>query len=136
MTRVSNVYVPAEQIVLPDVSLAAIVRDEMMNPAGGVEDFIRSTVPYVREAIVVDTGSLDGTREKLEELQAEFLQLKVYDHDFRGFADIQDGSPASTFIGKLISYPIEWTIDGYSGIKAYFSNVKERAKEKKKGGRK
>ena len=33
-------------IVLPDTSLCAIVRDEKMNPAGGVVDFVDSTMPF------------------------------------------------------------------------------------------
>lgn len=72
--------------ILKDVSLAAIVRDEIMNPAGGVERWLRSTLPYVEEAVVVDTGSIDGTREKLEELQGEFDNLRAYDIKWEGFA--------------------------------------------------
>ena len=49
--------------VLPNTSLCAIVRDEMMNPAGGIADFVDSTVPFVEQAVIVDTGSLDGTRQ-------------------------------------------------------------------------
>lgn len=73
------------RIVLPDVSLAAIVRDELMNPAGGIVDFVDSTVPFVEEAAIVDTGSKDGTREALEELQARYPQLRVFDKKFEGY---------------------------------------------------
>lgn len=54
-------------LVLPNTSLCSIVRDELMNPAGGIKDFMECIVPYVERAVIVDTGSLDGTREVLEE---------------------------------------------------------------------
>ncbi len=80
------------KIVLPDVSLAAIVRDEMMNPAGGIIDFVECTVPHVEEAVIVDTGSVDGTREVLEKLQARYPHLKVFDHPFQDYADARNHS--------------------------------------------
>ncbi len=73
-------------IILPDVSLCAIVRDEMMNPAWGIVDYVESTLPYVEEGLIVDTGSVDGTREALEELEAKYPNLTVLDTKFRGFA--------------------------------------------------
>lgn len=82
------------RIVLPDVSLAAIVRDEMMNPAGGIVDFVHSTVPFVEEAVIVDAGSKDGTRQKLEELQAEYPQLRVFDRQFDDYASSRNHSLA------------------------------------------
>ena len=81
-----------KQIVLPDVSLCSIVRDEKMNPAGGIERFVESHVPFVEEAVIVDTGSLDGTREILEELQGKYSNLKIYDTKFNGFADARNYS--------------------------------------------
>lgn len=73
-------------VVLDNVSLCSIVRDEIMNPAGGIERFVDSTVPYVEQAIIADTGSVDGTREKLEELQGKYSNLKVVDIPFEGYA--------------------------------------------------
>ncbi len=72
-------------IVLPDTSLCAIVRDEVMNPAGGILRFLRSVVPHVEEAIIVDTGSEDGTLDLLEEAEAEFCSLKVSRELFKGY---------------------------------------------------
>ncbi|VVB82866.1 Glycosyl transferase family 2 [uncultured archaeon] len=74
-------------IILPDTSLCAIVRDEKMNPAGGIERFVDSHVPYVEQAVIADTGSVDGTREILEEMQAKYSNLKVVDIPFTGYAD-------------------------------------------------
>lgn len=79
-------------IILSDVSLCAIVRDEKMNPAGGIERFVSSHVPFVEKAVIVDTGSLDGTREILEDLEGKYKNLKIYDHKFRGFADARNFS--------------------------------------------
>lgn len=71
---------------LEDTTLATIVRDEFMNPAGGVELWLRCTLPHVPQAVVVDTGSVDGTRDVLADLSKEFPHLRVYDHKFDGFA--------------------------------------------------
>ncbi len=64
--------------LLRDVSLVAIVRDEMMNPAGGIVDFVDSTVLYVEEAVIVDTGSKDGTWETLQELGKRHDNLRIF----------------------------------------------------------
>jgi glycosyltransferase involved in cell wall biosynthesis len=79
-------------IILPNVTLAAIVRDEKMNPAGGIEDFIHCHIPFVGAGVFVDTGSLDGTREVLEEMKGVYPNLQVHDHEFRGFADARNYS--------------------------------------------
>src|SRR3989338_10813740 len=81
-----------ERIILPNTALCAIVRDELMNPAGGIENFVRLNVPFVEEAIIVDTGSIDGTREALEELQVQYPNLRVVDHKFDGFANSRNVS--------------------------------------------
>ena len=81
-----------QKIILPDTSLCAIVRDEIMNPAGGIVDFVDSTAPYLEQAVIVDTGSLDGTREKLEELKSEHPNLAVYDRAFDNYASSRNFS--------------------------------------------
>ena len=73
-------------VILKDVSLCAIVRDEMMNSAGGIEDFVRSTLPFVTGAVIVDTGSKDGTWEKLQELKGDYPCLEIFQRRFRDFA--------------------------------------------------
>jgi len=79
-------------VILSDTSLCAIVRDEKMNPAGGIEKFVESHVPYVEQAVIADTGSVDGTREILEEMQAKYFNLKVVDIPFNGYADARNQS--------------------------------------------
>jgi len=71
---------------LPDTSLCAIVRDEMINPAGGIQRFVESTVPFVEEAIIADTGSVDGTRQVLEAMRDIYKNLRVIDIPFEGYA--------------------------------------------------
>jgi len=77
---------------LEDTCLCAIVRDEKINPAGGILDFVESTVPHVDRAVIVDTGSVDGTREILEECEGRYSNLKIYDKKFRGFSDARNYS--------------------------------------------
>ena len=78
--------------ILKDTCLAAIVRDEEMNPAGGIVDFIDCNVPYLERAVIVDTGSVDRTREILEEAQTKHDNLEVYDKTFKGFANARNYS--------------------------------------------
>ncbi len=80
------------KIILPNTSLCSIVRDEKNNPAGGIKRFIEAHVPFVEEAVIVDTGSLDGTREILEEMQSVYPNLRVYDHKFDGFGNARNHS--------------------------------------------
>lgn len=77
---------------MPDTSLCAIVRDEAMNPAGGVLRFLRSVMPHVVEGIVVDTGSTDGTRDLLERAKKDFPNLRVFDYEFNGYAESRNFS--------------------------------------------
>lgn len=79
-------------VKLTDTTLCAIVRDEIMNPAGGIRDFVDSTVPFVEEAVIVDTGSVDGTKEVLRELEAKYPNLRVFDSEFRGYPEARNTS--------------------------------------------
>ncbi len=72
--------------ILPDTTLCAIVRDEKMNPAGGIERFVESHVPFVEQVVIADTGSVDGTREILEELQSRYSNRRVIDIPFNGYS--------------------------------------------------
>jgi len=66
--------------------LCAIVRDEIINPAGGIVDFVDSTMPYMEAGVIVDTGSIDGTCDALEELVSKYPNLQIFDRKFDGFA--------------------------------------------------
>jgi len=79
-------------IKLKDTCLCAIVRDEKINPAGGILDYIKSVVPHVDAAVIIDTGSTDGTREILEECAGRYKNLQIHDRGFRGFADARNYS--------------------------------------------
>lgn len=78
--------------ILPNTTLAAIVRDEEDNPAHGVEAWLRASLPYVERAIVVDTGSVDRTRKILEELKINYPHLQVFDRKFDDFASSRNFS--------------------------------------------
>jgi glycosyltransferase involved in cell wall biosynthesis len=75
---------------LPDTTLCSIVRDEKINPAGGIERFIHSHVPFVESAIIIDTGSVDGTREILEGLKKDYDNMKVIDLEFEGYSSTRN----------------------------------------------
>ncbi len=78
--------------ILDDVTLCAIVRDEVTNPAGGIEDFIHSTLPYVSAAVIVDTGSKDRTWQKLRKLKKKYPHLRVFRKKFTDFATMRNFS--------------------------------------------
>lgn len=83
--------------ILTDTTLCAIVRDEILNPAqlpgkSGIRSFVETHVPLVERAIILDTGSIDGTRQELEQLQAEFPNLNVKDRKFDGYDSSRNAS--------------------------------------------
>lgn len=88
--------------VLTGVSLAAIIRDEMINPAGGIIDFVESTVPFVEEAVIVDTGSVDGTRETLDKLSVQYPNLRIFGHTFTTYADARNVSLGKVQTPKVL----------------------------------
>lgn len=79
---------------LSDVTLTMIVRDELMNPAGGLHAVLSRHLPYFEEVVVLDTGSVDGTRQLLEQMDGEFPQLRVYDTIFRGYGAARNTAKA------------------------------------------
>ena len=83
---------------LKDTTLCAIVRDEEINPAGGVADWLHCTLPFVEQAVIADTGSKDKTRQILEEMQGQYKNLKVFEHEFDGFAESRNS--VFTYIAK------------------------------------
>jgi glycosyltransferase involved in cell wall biosynthesis len=78
--------------ILPKVCLCAIVRDEEINPAGGIEDFVNCTVPFVENAVIVDTGSTDRTIDILEQAKVKHPNLKVIETKFQGYAEARNFS--------------------------------------------
>jgi len=109
--------------ILTDTSLAAIVKNELDNPAGGIRDFIETSMPLVEEGVVVDTGSVDGTREELEELQLEFPNLVVVDKKFRGFADARNESL------KHVGTRFALVLDADERLEAYYARQLEEWRE-------
>jgi hypothetical protein len=51
--------------LLSNVCLAAIVKNERVNCMGGISSYLDCILPFIREAVIVDTGSTDGTLEIL-----------------------------------------------------------------------
>ncbi|MFA6888572.1 MAG: glycosyltransferase [Candidatus Woesearchaeota archaeon] len=77
-------------VYFSEITLAAIVRNELDNPAGGIISFVDSLLPFLGAGVIVDTGSTDGTRETLDEMTRKYPHLKIYDHRFKGFADARN----------------------------------------------
>jgi glycosyltransferase involved in cell wall biosynthesis len=78
--------------VLKDTTLCAIVRDEMLNPLGGIEMWLKFSLPHVEKAVVVDTGSKDGTWEVLQEQQKLYPHLHLRRIEFTGYAEARNAS--------------------------------------------
>ena len=78
--------------IIEDVTLTMIVRDEIINPAGGLLPVLELQAPHYPEVVIVDTGSVDGTRELLEHLSGRdfYPHIKVFDHRFMGYADARN----------------------------------------------
>lgn len=77
-------------IVIPDTTLTAMVRDEETNAAGGIESYCHNILPHVPEAIIIDTGSVDDTREILKSMQEQYPHLVVLDREFNGYASTRN----------------------------------------------
>jgi hypothetical protein len=73
-------------MVLKDTTLLMMVRDEIINPAGGIYPLLTMQAPLYEQVIVVDTGSRDGTYELLKQLQHK-LSFALYQIPFRGFSE-------------------------------------------------
>ena len=113
-----------DQVVLPDTTLCAIVRDEVMNPAGGIVDFVDSTVPFVQEAVIIDTGSVDGTKDALEEAKSKHPNLRVYHKRFKGYAKSRNQSlrKARTKRALVLDADERLTADDFSKLKNIMQN--------------
>ena len=72
--------------LLPSVCLVAIVRDEASNPAGGIAAFLERIVPAVHSALILDTGSTDGTLQTLHEFSRRHTHMQVRSAPFASFA--------------------------------------------------
>jgi len=62
-----------------------IVRDEKINCAGGIETVLERMLPLFESAMVIDTGSKDGTRKILEKMQYRYSHLEIYYIVFKGY---------------------------------------------------
>jgi len=80
------------ELVLEDTTLTMIVRDEENNPAGGIGSNLPIILPHVKEAVVVDTGSVDNTLRILRRLKGKFPNLRIYERPFDGFASSRNYS--------------------------------------------
>lgn len=109
---------------LSDTTLCAIVRDEMINPAqlpdeSGIRSFVETHVPHVEQAVVVDTGSVDGTRQELEQLASEFPNLKVVDHPFVNYVEARNFSidGVKTPYTLVLDCDEVLTLDGFNKVR-------------------
>jgi len=78
-------------IIIPGTSLCAIVRDEMNNPSGtnppgAIIDFVDSVMPYMEAGVIVETGSIDGTKEALQEIRKKYPHLEIFYRQFDNYA--------------------------------------------------
>lgn len=124
---------PAKFSPLSDVTLTMIVRDELMNPAGGLHAVLSRHLPYFEEVVILDTGSVDGTRQLLEQVDGEYPQLRVYDSIFRGYGAARNTAKAQvktkyTFMldaDEILERPERFVeaMKNFSGKALYFKLV-------------
>ncbi len=94
-----------EQPTLSDVTLTMIVRDELMNHAGGLLPMLEKHLPYFPQAVILDTGSIDGTRQLLEHMAAEYSQLQVHDAKFEGYGPARN--TANSYVKTKYSFVLD-----------------------------
>lgn len=103
--------------ILKNVTLAAIVRDEEQNPAGGLVGWINSTVPYVESAVILDTTSTDRTLNILKSAMAQFKNLAVCKTYWEGF------SKARNRVMKMVRTPRALILDADEIIADEFLSI-------------
>jgi len=81
------------------VSMGAILRNSCSARGGGIANFVGHILPYVREAVIVDTGSTDKTYQLLESMVREGKKLRITGARFDGFGQ------ARTIMLKRIRTP-------------------------------
>lgn len=74
-------------LVLDDTTLATLVSDDEINPAGGIVKFGDLYFPSFPRVVLVHTGSHDKTLRKLEELAARHPHITIINRAFDGFAN-------------------------------------------------
>ena len=77
---------------LRETTLTAIVRNEEENPAGGIVDYCRNILPFVEQAIIIDTGSTDNTFGLLKKMEEEYPNLSIFQEEFKGFAQSRNST--------------------------------------------
>ena len=112
------------QAVLPDTTLAMIVRDERENPAGGIERFLNFALPHVEAAVIVDTGSIDGTWEILQRYAEKCPYLRLFQREWDGFAPSRNFSLSQVKTRKaLVMDADEWLDhEDYDVMAQFMSN--------------
>ena len=76
------------KLFLTNVCLCAIVKNEKENFANGIVEYCHRILPYVKYAVIVDTGSTDQTYEILQDLaETTYKHLYVVQGAFRVFAE-------------------------------------------------
>jgi len=84
---------PARHRTLPllhTVCLVAIVRDEESNPSGGIQLYLNRILSYCHSALIVDTGSQDGTLNILQQAMKQYAHMHVRQCEFISFAQARN----------------------------------------------
>ncbi len=117
-----------EQPKLSDVTLTMIVRDELMNPAGGLLPMLEYHLPHFPETVVLDTGSVDGTRQLLEHMAGEYPQLKVYDAKFEGYGYARMTANRYVTMPYTFMLDADERLEGINSFVEWWENIKDEEK--------
>lgn len=92
--------------MLPEASISAYM--VCKNEIQFIDLAICSVAPYVEDFVIVDTGSIDGTFEKIKDLAKQFTSIKVFERRIENF----DLSEVRNYAMKQCQYDTIMVVDG------------------------
>jgi glycosyltransferase involved in cell wall biosynthesis len=99
-----------EKHFLKDTSLCAIVKNAK-NKKFNIIKYLESIVPYVESAVIVDTGSEDGTLDILRDYEHIYSNLYIYEREFDNFYNSRNFSLSKADCSNILILDADEVID-------------------------